>query len=226
MLDAAGYDSVLRSAPLIFGRGVTVRVTPDFVVLRSERDLLAGETRAISVVDPADALPAELRELAGEHRVRIVELTPDGAPAGVDRAPWRDPAGRVTTMEAARLAPIIEEIAARSRLFGRAPRAAPGRRRGAGVSADLRISRDGDAALVFEKPTRDFRETPVGRGETAITLNSAADLPEAIGALLRRFGIPAIGPTVEFYRAPRRARRGGSSSASRAGWPSPAAAGS
>ena len=33
-------------------------------------------------------------------------------------------------------------------------------------------------------------------------MNSTADLPEAIAVLLMRFGITAIGPTVEFYRAP------------------------
>ena len=39
------------------------------------------------------------------------------------------------------------------------------------------------------------------RADAVIPLHSSSDLPEAIGALLRRFGIPAIGPMVEFYRA-------------------------
>jgi len=202
VLDAAGYDSVLRSVPLIFGRGITIRVTPDFVVLRSERDLLEGETRAISVVDPADALPSELRELAGEHRVRIVELTPEGAPAGVDRTPWRDPAGRVTTMEATRLAPIIEEIAATFGFSVERRVLLPAAAGEPGSSADLRISRDEDAALIFEKTAPRSQEHLVNRTDAVIMLNSAAELPEAIGALLRRFKIPAIGPAVEFYRAP------------------------
>ena len=201
-LDAAGYDSVLRSTPLIFGRGVTIRVSPDFVVLRSERDLLAGETRAISVVNPADALPAELRELASEHRVRIVELTPDGALAGVDRSPWRAPAGRVTSIEAARLAPIIAGIAG---VFGFSVErnvllpAAAGE---PGISAELRISREGDATFFFENDDPRILEHLASRGETAIVMHSTADLPEAIAALLRRFSMTAIGPTVEFYRAP------------------------
>ena len=201
-LDAAGYDSVLRSAPLIFGRGITIRVSPDFVVLRSERDLLSGETRAISVVEPADALPAELRELAGDNQVRIVELTPDGAPSGVDRAPWRDPAGRVTTVEAARSAPIIEGIAGAVGFFGRADVLLPVSGGEPDISANLRISRESESILVFENADPRYLDYLADRGEPALEIHSAADLPEAIAMLLMRFGVTAIGPTVEFYRAP------------------------
>ena len=201
-LDAAGYDSVLRLAPLIFGRGVTIRVSPDFVVLRSDRDLLAGETRAISVVVPADALPAELRELAGEHRVRIVELTPDGAPAGVGRTPWRTPTGRVTTVAAARLAPIIEGIAGAFGFSVERNLMLPAAAGEPGISAELRISREGDATFVFENDDPRILEHLASRGETAIVMKSSADLQQAIAALLGRFGVTAIGPTVEFYRAP------------------------
>ena len=200
VLDAAGYDSVLRSAPLIFGRGATIRLTPDFVVLRSEHDLLAGETRALSIVDATDAIPPELRELAAEHRVRIIELTRDGASVGFDQAPWRDPAGHVTTMETARLAPILAEVAEALGLSVERRVPLPAAAGEPGVSADLRISRNGDATRVFENSGQNFREQLVNQGETAIMLHSAAGLPEAIGLLLSRFGIPAIGPSVEFYR--------------------------
>ena len=200
-LDAAGYDSVLRLAPLIFGRGVTIRLSPDFVVHRSERDLLAGETRAISVVNPVDALPAELRELAGEHRVRIVELTPDGAPAGVDRTPWRDPGGRVTTMGAAKVTAIIEEIAGAFGFLVERNVQLPAAAGESGIQAQLRISREGDAIFVFENDDPRIHEHLASRGETAIVMNSFADLPQSIASLLRRFGMTAIGPTVEFYRA-------------------------
>ena len=164
-LDAAGYDSVLRSTPLIFGRGVTIRVSPDFVVLRSERDLLAGETRAISVVDPADALPPELRELAGKHRVRIVELTPDGAPAGADRAPWPAPAGRVTTVETSRLAPIIEGIAVAFGFSVERNVLLPAAAGEPGISADLRISRVMMRHSSSKMPTRAFWITGRPRGD-------------------------------------------------------------
>ena len=208
VLGAAGYDTVLRSVPLVFGRGVTVSVTPDFVVLRTERDLLAGETRAISIVDSAAAIPPEVRELALEHRVRIVELSSEGAPAGPSRAPWRDATGRVTTMESARLAPIVEEIAIalgcsveRRGQFSAAPDERP-------AGADLRISRDGKTALVVENPDPHPEERLGRQGEPAIAL-SAGSLPEAIGTLLNRLNLPVIGPTVEFYRAsaPGSARR-------------------
>ena len=202
VLDAAGYDSVLRSAPLMFGRGVTLQITPDYVVLRSENDLLTGETLALSVVDPVAGLPSELRALAGEHRVRIVELTTDGAPVGVDDAPWRDPAGLVTTMETARLAPIIGEIAG---VLGLSVERRVPLQVTAGqpvASANLRVGRDGKAAYVFEQPDQTSQEHLVDRGDAAIVLHSAADLPQAIGAMLRHFGISAIGPSVEFYRAP------------------------
>lgn len=167
VLEAAGYDSVLRSTPVTFGHGVTIRYVPDFFVARDERDLLSGETRAISIVEPADALPAELRELAGEHRVKIVELGPDGAPTGLQRPPWRDATGRVTTMESSRLAPIIEEIA--------------------GVLAEM-----AEPGAPARLPVED---------EGTLALAAPADLTAAIGALLKRFALPAIGPAVEFYRA-------------------------
>ena len=201
LLDAAGYDSVLRSAPLVFGRGVTVRVSPDFVVLRSGRDLLSGETHAISVVDRADALPAELRELLGGHRVHIVELTPDGASVGADQAPWRDPAGHVTTMEATRLATIVAEIAGALGCSVERRAQLPSAIGEPDLRADLRIGRGGDWALVFEKYAPRSPEHLVGGGGATLLLDSAANLPLAIGALLRRFGIAAIGPTVEFYRS-------------------------
>lgn len=199
-LDAAGYDAVFRSPPLIFGRGITLRVTPDFVVLRSERDLLAGETRAISVVEPAEALPAELRALAAEQRVRIIELTPDGKPAAADRAPARTAAGKVTTVEAERLTPIVEKIAGvfgLSVVRGVLLPAAVGE---AVVRAELGISGGGVAALVFETADLNYLESLADRGYAAFLLPSAADLPNAIGMLLKRFGILAIGPTIEFYR--------------------------
>lgn len=153
VLDAAGYELVERARPLIFGRGVTVRLTPDYLVQRYPRDLTQGEIRAISVVEPTEAFPPELRELAGGHRVRLVELAADGTPAGADRAPWRDPAGRVTTIESGSLPRILTEVAA-----------------------------------------------ALGR-ETAAEAASGEGQPlAAVGELLRRAGIEAIGPTVELYR--------------------------
>lgn len=202
ILDAAGYASVLRGTPLIFGREITVRVAPDFVVLRSERDLLAGDVRSISVVEPDEDLPPELRELAAEHRVRIVELRSDGSPAGVDRAPWRDATGRVTTMAATRSAPIVEEVAVALGLSVQRRAALPTAAGESGTSADLMISRDGNAVPVFERTVPRGNTPGVGRHGTAIELDAAADLTPAIGELLGRFGIPAIGPVVEFHRAP------------------------
>lgn len=161
VLQVAGYSSVDTSKPLVFGRGATVRVTPDFLIQRQAEDLLHGEVRALSVVDPADSLPAELRELAGEHRVRIVELSSDGSPAGSDVAPWRDPTGRVTTMETRRLAPLIAEIEAALGLQS-------------GDGGELPPAGDAPAA---GDPVR-----------------------AAVGAMLARRGVPAVGPVVELYR--------------------------
>jgi hypothetical protein len=209
VLDAAGYASVLRAAPLVFGRGVTVRVTPDYVVLRGEGDLLAGDVRAISIVNPADALPPELRELAGEQRVRIVELTPEGEPAGPDRAPWRDAAGRVTTVETPGVAAIIEEIALSLGCSVERRVPLPAAAGEPSASADLRVTRDGRTVLVFGKSSPPSEVPGVGQGEAAIQVRSAADLPAAIGALLRLLELPAIGPTVELFRVapPGAARR-------------------
>jgi hypothetical protein len=111
-LDASGYASVSRDGSVVLGRDVTVRLNPDFVVVKDDRDLLEGETRAVSVVDAVRAFPPELRELAAGRSVRTVELAPDGAPVGTDRAPWVDPVGRVTTIASARPAAVLAELAA------------------------------------------------------------------------------------------------------------------
>lgn len=201
ILDAAGYDSVLRSAPLVFGRGFSVRIVPDFLVLRDARELLTGETRAISVVAARDALPAELRELAGRHRVLTVELTPDGTPVGADRAPWRDAVGRVTTVSSSRPASIVAEVAAALGCTvehrGR-PGAAQGNAAGA---ADMRISRDGVEVLVVGRPDWSAPDAEIPVGGATIPLNSAVDLPLVVAALLERFKVEAVGPTVNFHRA-------------------------
>lgn len=202
MLESAGYFSVARSAPLTFGPSVTVRITPDFVVLRNDRDLLEGEMRAISVVDPADAIPAELRELAGAHRVKIVEMTRDGEPAGWDRAPWRDAAGRVTTVASGRLATLLTEVAGALGLETEQRVVLPARPGEPLLGAELRISDGRRSALVLETPDPRRRDEIRRGGETAIEVAGPADLPAAIGAILGHFQIPAIGPTVEFYRAP------------------------
>lgn len=196
LLDAAGYESVLRAIPLTFGRGVWVRFTPDFLILRTERDLLDGETRAVSVVEDADALPAELRELAAEQRVRVVELTLAGLPAGSDHAPWRDPSGRVTTMGSDRLAPLLGEIAAALGLTLGPPDEFSSRP-GDGPARSGRVIRRGETAvLVLDDP-----DPGAGNGQTRIALSGLGDLTAAVGALLRHFGMEAIGPTVELHRA-------------------------
>ena len=105
-------------------------------------------------------------------------------------------------METARLAPIIEGIAGAFGFSVERNVLLPAAAGEPGISADLRISRDGDCDVRLRKRRPAHSGAPASRGETAIVMNSAADLPEAIAALLRRFGMTAIGPTVEFYRAP------------------------
>lgn len=198
LLDAAGYESVLRSAPVTLGRGATIRFTPDFVILRNERDLLDGETRALSVVEPAEALPAELRELAADQRVRIVELTPDGAPSGTDRAPWSDPYGRVTTAGGDRLAPLLGEIAAELGLASESPGGIFSRPGARPARSGRVISRGETEVLLLDDSAQG------SGGGSQVVLTGRADLNAAIGALLAHFGVPAIGPSVELYRPPSR----------------------
>lgn len=153
VLDASGYAAVTRGGSVVLGREITVRLNPDFVIVKDDRDLLDGETRAVSVVEPSAAIPPELRELAAGRRVRTVELSADGSAVGSDRAPWVDPTGRVTTIQTARPAAVLEELA---------------------------------AALDLPQPA-------------AVAPTAADELPAAVGALLGSAGVPAIGPTVEFY---------------------------
>ncbi len=111
VLEKAGYASVTPEAPILFGREARVRIVPDYVVLRRDGDLLAGQTRALSVVDaPAEAIPAELREMAVAHRILVLDLL-DGDGRPVPPPPWRDPRAPVTTVGAASPAFVLREVA-------------------------------------------------------------------------------------------------------------------
>ena len=193
VLPAAGYASLLRETPITFGRDATVRIVPDYVVLRREDDLLAGLTRAVSVVDdPADALPFELREMAAAHRILVLDLLDrDGSP--VARPPWRDPRGTLTTVGAAGPALVLGELA-EALDVGVEP---------TGESGTLMFTRGTATALVSTRPGA----PPAGAGEAPprIAAGSIPELPQAVGDLLAALGIPAIGPTVEFFRSPARA---------------------
>jgi hypothetical protein len=104
-----------------------------------------------------------LRELAAEHRVRVVELSGDGSAAGHDVAPWRDPTGRVTTMETGRISALIGEIA-----------------------SAIGLRTDGGGLSPRDAATADNRTSDPVR--------------DAVGEMLARSGVPAVGPVVEFYR--------------------------
>lgn len=163
LLAASGYATVGRGTPLTFGREVRVRLQPDFVVLRRDSDLLEGRTRALSVVDsPLDLLPEELRELAAGHRIEVVDLPRDGTAPALG---WRDPSGRVTTVEAADAGLVFSEIA---EAIG-VPAAG-----GPGAGADLRvevgefIAGSGVEAI---GPTVDFTRPTVGGGPSRFTVS-------------------------------------------------------
>jgi hypothetical protein len=56
---------------------------------------------------------------------------------------------------------------------------------------------------VLEPPQPHAPLPPDDPAAGPLTLNGTADLPQAVGALANRLGLTAIGPTVEFFRAPR-----------------------
>ena len=115
-------------------------------------------------------------------------------------APWRDASGRVTTMEAARLAPVLEEIAAALGLA--VERRVPSRpRRGAGRQRRPADEPRRTRSLVFEKSARQAGVAGPRRrcGDRAACGRRSAGGDRRAA---RRFGIPAIGPTVELYRPP------------------------
>ncbi len=166
LLAASGYASVQRRPTLTFGREATVALRPDYVLLKRDDDLLSGETATLTVIDPGgEALPAELRELARQHRIRVAEVTADGAFLGEGPPPWRDPVGLITTVESRSAALVVGELV-----------------ENLGLTPDR-------AAL-----------PPPG--------SATAALSAAVGALLARSGLPAIGPAVEFARAAPAGSRG------------------
>lgn len=202
LLASSGYASVLRDSPVRFGRAASVRLRPDFVILKRDGDLLDGATRTLTVVgSAAERVPGELRELAARHRIIVTEVDEEGRPLSRGPDPWRDPAGRVTTVECrsglvvfAELAEALGlEVERRARIAG-----GPGSPE---IVADLRIAGGDAQALLFASaPDASTLEALAAAGAQVSVVPRKSDLKATIGVLLERFGIAAIGPVVEFSR--------------------------
>lgn len=201
IVDAAGYASVLRGSTLRFGRETRVAVRPDAVVLRTDDDLLNGETRALSLLGVGSApLPPELRELAREHRIAIAEFDASGAPLGADRAAWRDPVGSLTTVEGRARALLFAEIGAALGLTVVPGAELPGSPGAPPARAAFAASRGADHAFVFgTDPGVEVLERVADLGALGIVAGRDGDFSGDIGRFLARFGVKAIGPRVELH---------------------------
>lgn len=212
VLDAAGYYAVHRGTAITFGFEALVRLLPDYVVLKDPGALLRGETYLLSVLSSAgETFPVELLEMAREQRLRIVEIIAGEALPGEVGFAWRDPQGTLTTVQGRNpVVPVAELAAALGLVVERRVLCRVAKASGtAAVVADLRLSRGGTAALVFARgPDFEAARLLADRGAAVLLLRGKDAFTAATVRLLEIFGIPRIGPTVEFQKPSQSGRDG------------------
>lgn len=195
ILAGSGYAAVDTGAEVSFGHGASVvRIRPDFVVLKGRDDLLHGRTLALSVVDsPRGAVPPELRDLAAERGVAVSDLLNDGRGAVPLVTPWRDPAGRVTTVIAGDAGLVAAEIA---RVLGHEVRRL---RSAGGYGSGWAIGPDG-GELVLAPPADESADSPSTSAGALEVPRDGEGFAAVLGRLFERLELGAIGPVVEFTR--------------------------
>jgi hypothetical protein len=202
-LAAAGYAMVLRDTPVAIGREAVVRFRPDFVVQKEGDALLPADTYLLFVLpSPGEALPAELREAAREHRLELGEVFESGEPPPAP-SPWRDPRAPLTTVRARHPGVLVGEVAEALGIAveRKVPCLAALGEGAPEVVADLRIARGTKRSLVFfHEIDADAARRLAEAGEDVLIAAPGAPADAIVARVLERFGIPRIGPTVQFHR--------------------------
>jgi LysM repeat protein len=207
ILSSSGFHSVTRKEPVSIGRDSSVRIVPDFLLLKRPESLLEGDLYIINVLDaPGEALPGEIRDLAREHRITVVEIlpVPRGGKAfeGGLPVPFR-PSRKITASDTRAL---LGEVFALMGLDAREQfvyRFAEGDDPGLllEVKADLFVEGDDRSVLVsFRDIAPRIRRALERRDVVSLVFDDGDPLPHVLGRVLSSFGFSYSGPAVEFFR--------------------------
>jgi hypothetical protein len=183
-----------------------VRIVPDFLLLKRPESLLDGDLYIINVLDaPGEALPGEIRDLAREHRITVVEILPVPRGGTAFRgAPVRfNPSRKITASDTRAL---LGEVFALMGLDAREQfvyRFAEGDDPGLllEVKADLFVEGNDRSVLVsFRDIAPRIRRALEGRDVVSLVFDDGDPLPHVLGRVLSSFGFSYSGPAVEFFR--------------------------
>ncbi len=202
ILAESGFYRLSLDAPLTIGRAGEVSITPDFLVVKSPDDALRGSLYLVSVHDDPDhSLPVQLRDLAGEHRIKVIEIFPAGGevraaepPRGEYWSPGRKFTASDPRLLLGEIAPSLGMTVVEEPSLFLAPELRP-------LLRDRRavlLSREGRLCLVTfgtgADPCRD------GTARTVSCLHgSGLPFPALLGEVLRSLGVPHRGPNLEFF---------------------------
>jgi hypothetical protein len=207
ILTSGGFHSVTTKEPVSIGRDSSVRIVPDFLLLKDPESLLDGDLYVINVLDaPGEALPGEIRDLAGEHKITVVEILPI-APGDttVDGGPPTPlyPSRKITASDTPTL---LAEVFA---LMGLDAREQFVYRFAEGDDASLLLEVKAD--FFVQGPRRSilvsFRDIPLriqaaiaGRNVVPLVFRRSDPLTLVLGRVLHSLGLSYSGPAVEFFR--------------------------
>lgn len=193
ILDESGYHSVSRDAPLVLGRHGRVRIVPDFLVAPTTESILDGSLMLIMIEDsPNQALPSEIKEIARDHLVKVVEIAP---PSGGDESPvpaspgwWGG--GKITASD---FRALLGELGPALGLKVRETFPADGE----GFHGKGRITLEGNGrsrlvTFVAAAPEADRADS--------LTIAPDDSLELVLARLLHTFGYDYSGPFLEFYQ--------------------------
>jgi len=207
VLDAGGFHSLSRSERLSFGRDPEVSITPDFIVIKTPESLLDGELYVINVLEsPVQALPREIRQLAEEHSITVVEIlpvpgpaqSPDRAPSSTDHRRTKITASDTRTL-LTELLPLLGFTSA-----GSGPYRYPSRDDPAillEILPQFQLRWEAQTLLVFFETPEESLLGELGTENVRPLVFAGGDsLAAVLGMLLTAAGRSYSGPTVEFYR--------------------------
>ncbi len=192
ILDESGYHSVSRDAPLFLGRHGRVRIVPDFLVAPTAESILDGSLMLIMIEDsPNRALPSEIKEIARDHLVKVVEITPpsggDGSPVPASFPGWWG-GGKITASD---FRTLLGELGPALGLKVR--EALPTDGEGFHGKDRITLEGNGRSRLVT------FVAAEADRTDS-LTIAPDDSLELVLARLLHTFGYDYSGPFLEFYQ--------------------------
>jgi len=207
VLTAGGFHSLSRNERLSFGREPEVSITPDFIVIKTPESLLDGELYVINILDtPGQALPREIRQIAEEHSITVVEVLPVPAsppPSGSGSSRVSRRTSKITASDTrtllAELLPLLGFTTAGKESYRYPSRDDPAIL--LEILPDFQVKWEGQTMLVFfDLPEPGMLAGLEEEDVKTLVFSEGDSLAAVLGTLLTAAERNYSGPAVEFYR--------------------------